>query len=278
MASTATILPSLFRRQIALPQDHGAWVFMLSPLAIGLFAGGWGDASAYLVLAAMAAFLLRQPVTTLVKVYSHRRPRRDLPAAWFWAGFYAILALVGVLGLAFAGHAYLVWLALPGIPVFLIHLRLVSRREERRQMGVELVGSGVLALAAPAAYWVGLGEADPAGWWLFGLTWLQSAASIVYAYLRLEQRELTTRPPEAVLLKMANRAFLYTAFNLFATLILSLFKILPPWIWLPYALQSAETLYGAVVQPAIGWKPTRIGVRQLIVSVLFTLLFILAWG
>jgi hypothetical protein len=33
-----------------------------------------------------------------------------------------------------------------------------------------------------------------------------------------------------------------------------------------------------VVQPAIGWKPTRIGVRQLIVSVLFTLLFILAWG
>ena len=76
---------------------------------------------------------------------------------------------------------------------------------------------------------------------------------------------------------MSQRAFLYTGFNLFATLILSLFKILPPWIWIPFALQSAETLHGSLVKPAIGWKPTRIGVRQLIVSTLFTVLFILTW-
>ena len=35
------------------------------------------------------------------------------------------------------------------------------------------------------------GFPDPLGWLLFGLTWLQSAASIVYAYLRLAQRELS---------------------------------------------------------------------------------------
>lgn len=274
---TRVSVASLFRRQIALPQDHGAWVFILSPLLIGLFAGGWVSASSYLVLAAMAAFLIRQPVATLVKVYAHRRPRRDLPAAWFWTAVYALLALAGVAMLAFSGHAYLLWLALPGVPVFVFHLLLVSRREERRQLGVELVGSGVLALAAPAAYWVGINQADPHGWWLFVLTWFQSAASIVYAYLRLEQRELSTRPPEAVLLKMANRALLYTGFNLFATLILSLLQVLPAWIWLPYALQSAETLHGSVIQPAIGWKPTRIGIRQLVVSSLFTILFILTW-
>ncbi len=278
MANTTAILaPSLFRKQIALPQDHGSWVFLLSPLLIGLFAGGWVSASAYLIVAAMAAFLIRQPVTMLVKIYAHRRPRRDLPAAWFWLGVYSALGLVGLIGLALTGHAYLLWLALPGVPVFIFHLFLVSRREERRQLGVELVGSGVLALAAPAAYWVGVGAAEPHGWWLFGLCWLQSAASIVYAYLRLEQRELTARPPEAGLLKMSRRAFLYTGFNLFAALVLSALQILPPWIWIPYALQSAETLHGALVQPAIGWKPTRIGVRQLIVSTLFTLLFILTW-
>lgn len=276
-SSTSAPTPALFRRQIALPQDHGAWVFILSPLLIGLFAGGWVSASAYLILAAMAAFLVRQPVSTLVKVYSRRRPRRDLPAAWFWTGVYGLLALVGVVGLALSGHAYLLWLALPGVPVFIVHLLLISRREERRQLGVELVGSGVLALAAPAAYWVGINQADPYGWWLFGLTWFQSAASIVYAYLRLEQRDLGARPPESELLKMANRALLYTGFNLLATLILSLLRILPPWIWLPFALQSAETLHGSVVQPAIGWKPTRIGIRQLIVSTLFTILFILTW-
>ena len=80
MANTTTPFPaSLIRRQIALPQDHGSWVFLLSPLLIGLFAGGWVSASAYLVLAAMAAFLIRQPVTMLVKIYSHRRPRRRPP-------------------------------------------------------------------------------------------------------------------------------------------------------------------------------------------------------
>ena len=267
----------LLSRQIALPQDHGAWVFILSPLLIGLFAGGWVSASAWLVLGAMAAFLIRQPMSILVKVYSRRRSRRDLRAAWLWSAIYSLLGLVSVVGLAQSGHAYLLWLAAPGVPVFLFHLWLVSRREERRQMGIELVGSGVLALAAPAAYWVGIGQAAPDGWWLFALTWFQSTASIVYAYLRLEQRGLITKPPESVLLKMGNRALLYTGFNLLATLTLSLLKILPPWIWVPYALQSAETLHGALLKPAIGWKPTRIGLRQLIVSTLFTILFILTW-
>jgi hypothetical protein len=31
----------IFVRHIALPQDHGSWVFLLSPLLIGLFAGIW---------------------------------------------------------------------------------------------------------------------------------------------------------------------------------------------------------------------------------------------
>ena len=264
-------------RQIALPQDHGAWVFIFSPLLIGLFAGGWVSASAWLVLGAMAAFLIRQPMSILVKVYSHRRATRDLRAAWLWSGIYTLLALVGVAGLALSGHAYLLWLAVPGIPVFIFHLWLVSRREERRQMGVELVGSGVLALAAPAAYWVGIGQAAPVGWWLFLLAWFQSAASIVYAYLRLEQRVLTALPPRRELMKMGSRALLYTGFNLLATLVLSFTQVLPTWIWIPYALQAAETIHGTFVQPAIGWKPTRIGIRQLIISTLFTILFILTW-
>jgi hypothetical protein len=45
---------------------------------------------------------------------------------------------------------------------------------------------------------------------------------------------------------------------------------------LPYGLQWLETFYGALT-PAIGQKPVRIGLRQLIVSSLFTLLFILTW-
>jgi hypothetical protein len=269
--------PNVFRRHVALPSDHGSWVFLLSPLLIGLFAGGsWSIADLFLVVAALAAFLIRQPVTILVKVFSGRRSRRDLPAAWFWIGIYALIGTIGLVGLFLQGFAFIFILALPGIPVFIWHLYLVSKRAERRQMGVEIVASGVLALAAPAGYWLGVGWADPLGWLLFALTWLQSAASIVYAYLRLQQRELTEIPEINTRLKMGRRALTYTTFNVALVLLLAVTSIVSLLLILPYSLQWLETIYGTLV-PALGKRPTMIGLRQLIVSSLFTLLFILTW-
>jgi hypothetical protein len=186
------------------------------------------------------------------------------------------MILMALLGLFRAGFGYLLILAIPGLPVFAWHLWLVSKREERRQVNVEIIATGVLSLAAPAAYWVGIGRYDPAGWWLWILVWLQTAASIVYAYLRLEQRELTQTPPQNELWRMGLRAFLYTTFNLVLTLVLGLFSIQPRFIFIPYLVQWIETIWG-IFHPAIRWKPTRIGVRQLIVSTLWTILFILCW-
>ena len=269
---------NIFRKHIALPQDHGAWVFILSPLLIGLFAGErWSSATIYLVVAAFSAFLIRQPVTIAVKAYSGRRSRRDLPAAYFWITVYGLVGLLALLSLVALGFGYLLFLALPGLPVFAWHLFLVTRRSERRQMAMEMVGSGVLALAAPAGMWVGVGYPDPRGWWLFGLVWLQSAASIVYAYMRLEQRTLPSVPPLQTRLAMGARAMSYVSFNLFTVLGLSLLGILPALLPTPYALQWIETIWGTF-HPAVGVKPTRIGMRQLIYSTLFTILFILTWG
>ena len=268
---------NIFRKHIALPQDHGSWVFILSPLLIGLFAGGrWSSASIYLVVAAFSAFLIRQPVTIAVKAYSGRRSRRDLPTAYFWITVYGVVGLLALFSLVASGFGYILFLALPGLPVFAWHLFLVTRRSERRQMAVEMVGSGVLALAAPAGMWVGVGYPDPLGWWLFGLVWFQSAASIVYAYLRLEQRSLLSVPPLQTRLAMGARALSYASFNLFTVIGLSLTGILPALLPTPFALQWTETIWGAL-HPAMGVKPTRIGMRQLIFSTLFTILFILTW-
>jgi hypothetical protein len=76
---------------------------------------------------------------------------------------------------------------------------------------------------------------------------------------------------------MAGRALLYTTFNLAAVAGLSIGGLLPILLPLPYALQWAESLWGSFI-PAIQWKPTRIGFRQLVVSMLFTVLFILTWS
>ena len=276
----AVITPqNVLRRHIAVPQDHGSWVFLLSPLLIGIFTSGspWTSATILLILAAMSAFLIRQPVTTAIKVYSGRRSKRDLPAAWFWIVIYGLVGLVALSGLLIQGYGYLLYLAVPAVPVFIWHLLLVSRRAERRQIGVEIVGSGTLALAAPAGYWIGLNQPDPMGWWLFLLTWFQSAASIVYAYARLEQRELAAMPDNSHRLRIGRRALLYTGVNLAAVTVLGFVNILPYLLFVPYLLQFSETIYGTLVKPAVGYKPTAIGIRQLIVSTLFTILFIIAW-
>lgn len=268
---------SLFIRHIAVPQDHGSWVFILSPLVIGIFAGGrFTLATLFFVIAAMAVFMMRQPVTVAVKAYAGRRPRADLPAARFWMLVYGSIALAALVGLVLQGFLNVLYLAIPGVPVFAWHLYLVSRRAERKQAGVEVVATGVLSLAAPAAYWIGRGLYDPLGWALWLLTWLQSAASIVYAYLRLEQRPLTEKPSRLALWKMGRRALLYTSFNLALSLVAGLTGFLPGFIFIPFLLQWVETLWG-ITHPAIGGKPTRIGLRQLLVSTLFTVLFVLAW-
>lgn len=268
---------SYFRKQIFLPQDHGSWVFLFSPLLVGLFASQrFSLSSLYLVIAALCAFLIRQPMTMAVKAYAGRRSRADLPAAGFWIILYGIVIVLALAGLLQAGYGYLLLLAVPGVPVFAWHLWLVSKREERRQVNVEILATGVLSLVAPAAYWVGVSRYDPAGWWLWILTWLQSAASIMYAYLRLEQREWKQIPEKAELWKVGLRAFAYTTFNLVSSLSLGLAAVIPPFIFLPYLVQWLETMWG-IFNPAIGWKPTRVGIRQLIVSILWTMLFILTW-
>ena len=272
-----TMQPYAFKKHITIPQDHGSWVFILSPLLIGIFAGNTFNYGSFnLIVAAMAAFMLRQPTTVLVKILAARRPDSELPVARFWLALYSAIALVSVIALVLEGFYFILYLAVPGAFVFGWHLWLVRNRDERKQVGVEIIATGVLSLTAPATYWIGVGRYDPAGWWLWILVWFQSAASIIHAYMRLDQRVLKAMPTRNESWKMGFRAALYTTFNLASTLTLGLLGFLPSLLFLPYLLQWSETIWG-IFFPAVGWKPTRIGVRQLIVSILWTVLFILVW-
>jgi hypothetical protein len=197
-------------------------------------------------------------------------------AALFWLGVYGLTAFLGLIQLLHLGFGFLGWLAVPGLLVFAWHLWLVSRRRERRQMGVDIIAAGSLALAAPAAYWVAIGSPAQTGWWLWLLTWLQSAASIVYAFLRLEQRALKEIPASPEQWAMGSRALIYSGFNLLLTIAGAVLDWLPALIWLPYLIQFIEAVWGTI-HPAVGVRPTRIGMRQLAVSSIFTLAFILVW-
>ena len=89
-----------FPKHIALPQDHGAWFLFLSPLVVGLVLGGrWTWNTTLFVLAALGAFLARQPASILVKALSGRRPRRDARPALQYLLVYTALTALGLGGL-----------------------------------------------------------------------------------------------------------------------------------------------------------------------------------
>lgn len=265
----------LLARHVAVPSDHGSWVFLLSPLLIGLFAGGrFKTATLYLVVAALCGFLCRQPITLVIKALSGRRTRDDLRPAVFWILIYAAIGALHVTGLVLRGFGYVLYLVVPALPVFAWYLYLVTRREERRQMLLEILAAGAMALSAPAGLWIGVGEYDSRGWLLWALTWAQSAASIVYAYLRLEQRAGGEAPGR---FRRARASLVLASLNVIAAIALGLFDIVPFWLFLPYAVQWVEVVRG-VLRPAVGLRPQAIGTRQAFVSGLFTVLFIVIWN
>jgi hypothetical protein len=141
---------------------------------------------------------------------------------------------------------------------------------------VEIIGAGALALAAPAAYWVSGGGSDPEAWLLWGLTWLQSAASIVHVHLRLEQRRLELMPELASRLRMGRRSLSYNGFNQLASLALALGGWVPTLVPVAFGLTFLDAIEG-VFRPAVGTRPRRIGVRQLLISSAFVLMMVLAY-
>jgi hypothetical protein len=272
MTTTSNLVSRFFRKHYALPAEHGAWIWWIGPFLLGLAAGGgFNPALGITLIGALAAFLLRQPTTLIVKVISGRRPGSDLAPAAAWGIFYSLVALGSAVLLVSLGYSMIPWLAIPGLPVFLWHLWLVSRKEERGQQGIELVGSGVLALAAPAAYWVSGGENSLEAWIIWALSWLQSAASIVYIYLRLHQRQLTSPPAFVEKWRMGIRALAYHTFNLALATTLSLMNLIPFGMSIAFALVLLDAFEG-VTNPPIGAKPSAIGIRQLIYSSLFYLI------
>ncbi len=268
---------SLFRKHIALPQQHGSWALWLGPYVIGIGVGGaFKIELIWLTLASLGGFLLLQPLTTLIKVFAGRKPQTDLAPSIFWSILYSLLALITLTQLLITNY-YFLYLALAALPVLVWQLILIARREERGQMGIELVGSGVLALAAPAAYWIAKDGMNLTGWLLWILCWIQSAGAIVYIYLRLEHRRLTEMPNGQDRFNMAKRALLYNTFNVVAVIALATFSFIPPLVVIPFIVMLLEVIYGALIKPGIGAKPVLIGVRQVVITVIFVALMILTY-
>jgi len=215
----------------------------------------------------------------LVKVLAGRRPTTDRAPALFWLAVYGGLIAIGAVGIAASGFGYVLPLGLIAAPVLVWQMALVYRHEERHNLWVEVAGAAVLALAAPAGYWVAgaATEATPTGWLLWLLCALQSLGAIVYIYLRLAHRRLLRAPRWPARWRMALPSTTANGANVVIATGLAMAGLIPVAAIAPFGLMLGEALYGGLWRIGVGVKPVVIGARQVIVTAVFSLLLILAY-
>ena len=231
---------------------------------------------AILMIAALVSFMIKQPLTLVVKVLSGRRGEPDWGPGLVWTLVYVVVITTAATALALRGHARVLATGLAGAPLFAWHLWLVSRGEERRQIVVDILAAGALALTAPAAYWTCGGPDAVAPWTLWALTWGQSAASIVHAFLRLDQRRLKEVPSVAERWRAGVPSLVCHGACLALAGILSAFGMAPRWSALAFVVPLVDGIEG-VARPPVGVKPGHIGMRQLAVTSAFSALLLLAY-
>lgn len=277
MSASAITSPALWRKHIALPQQHGSWMLWLGPYLTGLGIGGFLKPGVlWLSLASLGAFLALQPLTVLVKALSGRRTRDDVAPALFWLALYSVLIAIGALGLIASGDAFVLLLGVLALPAVAWQMWLITRKAERQALWAEVAGTAALSLAAPAALWVGAGF-SVMGVWLWLLCALQAGASITHVYVLLAYRRMTVAPAMPQRWQMARLAVMWHALNVIIVAMLAALGFVPALVIIAFVAMLAESIYGDVLKPCIGVKPAAIGIRQVFVALAFALLMIVAY-
>jgi len=139
------------RSDRVVPDQHGAWGFLLLPLILGVVVGGWSPAVLALVLAWVAAY----PLTwALTGVLAAPRPQRFRRALVVWSVVTVPAAVTTVVlrpWLLYVGAAY--------IALFLVNLWFARHRRERA-----LANDLVLVAECTAMVPVVAGVAAAGGW------------------------------------------------------------------------------------------------------------------
>jgi len=263
---------SLFRKQLVLPAEHGSWSWLLVPYFTGLLVAGQWNLPAMLVLVGgLAGFLIRQPASVYMCIRAGRGRKSDGSLAAAWTIFFAVLALLSLVGLLALGlgRSELLWLLLPMTVIFALYLAAArQRRASLRTMWMEVAGAAGLAAMAPAAYIAATGQLDGTAWALWGLMAGQNALGALYVRLRVADSH--DRP--------VNRPFVLWAHLLcLAAVILAAISGLVPWLaTVPFVGFTARAAWAVARQRPVA-NIKRFGFGEIGVEILGGLFIAAGW-
>jgi len=255
-----------------LPKEHGAWAVLYGPFLLTLAAlGGFEPRIVVLAIAITAAFFAHEPLSKLVRSSRHPASRERVLEWRGWLSFYLLAALVCGLYLMLRHQ---LWLLIPfGLMttlLFVLHLSLIGRRQERGIWG-ELIGIVGLTATAPAACYVLKGEWSNECTLLWLLSLLYFASGIFYVKMRVSRFLKVAQHRKRVL-----HCILYHVF-LFGVLVLLIgYGLIAPFLilaYMPLIIRAAVGLLAREKRLDI----RRIGYTELAHAVLFVALFVTLW-
>jgi hypothetical protein len=189
-------------------------------------------------------------------------------------------------GLAALGAGWLVlgreqWILVPlGAASTLllgIHLLLAARRAEMSTSG-ELLGIAGLSLGGPAAYVVAGGTMPVVAIGLWLLNWLYFGGTVFYIKLKVRVQPRRIAPRDVwERLQVGWVTIMYHVLVLLVAVILVSLQWVPPLAPVAYVPVLCKAVYG-VVSWARGVNMKRLGVTEIVHSIIFALVLIAAYG
>ncbi|GAA6526866.1 YwiC-like family protein [Intrasporangium sp. DVR] len=230
-----------------MPNQHGAWAMLASPLAVGILAGG--PAWVHLPLTAFWFVGYFAFFATSLWLKAGRRARYRPPVRT-----YGVAALVlGVITVV-AQPGLLVWAPLFLLPLGVGLAAAAARRERELLSGLAtVVGSGLMTVVAYAA---GPGTDLTRAWLLALVQFLYFAGTVYYVKSAIRER--------------GNDRFrrLSGAAHAGATLVVLTFS---PWLAVVFVLLTVR----AVAVPPLGASPKQLGIGEIVATTVVALVSLL---
>lgn len=233
-------------RPLALPPEHGAWAFLLEPIAVGLLispsvAGGW------IAAGAVAAFLARHPLLLGMR---DRRRGKHYPRTAICEGLalgYAALAAAALAAAVVSVGAKPLLPLLAAMPFAAMHFAF-DLRHGGRTLAAELAGA-IAPAATAAAIMLAAHSSGGVALALWSLLAARAIVSILYvrSTLRGESRELMLAAHAAAVAVAAALAFAgIVSFGAVAAMIVLLLRALPKRSLSARGVGIRELGYGAL--------------------------------
>lgn len=233
-------------RNTWIPNQHGAWAMLITPVLVGAMVGSVRPLQLVLLVAWLAAYCTNFFLSLALKTRRWARYRRQLLAYGTTAAACALPLL--------ADEPRLLWLAIPSLAVFLINIYFVRERNERSWIN-DIAGIVLAAAVGFGAFLVGYDDRDPDQLMRAGraiaVVSLYFVGTVFYVKTMIRERGVTLWMRLSV------------GFHTCLAVSLALMR------WWPVTAIAVAALVRSIMVPKLRWTPKQIGVFEIAFTVAF---------